>query len=74
MITLKFHLNLVKYTKTKEIKKNITKPVILKDLIEEIDIPINEIGFIFKNGKWDTVSCVLNTGDTVEIYPFLSGG
>jgi hypothetical protein len=74
MVTLKFHLNLIKYSKSGKIIKNTEKPILLADLLNEWGIPFEEIGLIFINGKWDTINCTLNPGDSVDVYPFLSGG
>jgi len=74
MITLKFHLNLVNFTKKKEMSITINEPIILEDLLEEIGIPSSFVGLIIKNGKWNTIHCSLNNGDIVELFPYLLGG
>ncbi|MDI6707112.1 MAG: hypothetical protein HPY74_12150 [Firmicutes bacterium] len=74
MITVKLHLNLTNYTGKQRVEIPAAEPVILKDLLEEMGVPIGEVGLIVKNGRWNTAECSLSDGDIVELFPYLSGG
>lgn len=49
-----------------------TRPV---DLLEQLGVPLAEVAVILVNGKpVDTAGQFLNDGDTVEVFPPVSGG
>lgn len=36
--------------------------------------PRKQVGIIIRNGRWETMDCMINEGDMVELFPVLSGG
>ena len=46
----------------------------LSDLLEQLDIPSQEVGILLVNGRDSSPDCVLSQNDQVSIFPALGGG
>lgn len=46
----------------------------LKDLLDYLKIPKEQIKATFVNGKWEEISYLLRDGDRIGIFPPIGGG
>lgn len=46
----------------------------LKDLLEELKLPKEEVNTVFVNGKWEGEHYILRDGDKIFIFPAIGGG
>ncbi len=46
----------------------------MTDLLEQIDIPAQEVGILLVNGRDSSLDCKLSENDQVSIFPTLGGG
>ena len=46
----------------------------MTDLLEQLDIPAEEVGILLVNGRDSSPDCVLSENDQVSIFPTLGGG
>lgn len=74
MVNIRLNLTLVDFTKNKDIKLNIQQQIPLMDILNQLGIPENQVGFVIKNGKWAPKNCIVYDDDTIELFPQLSGG
>ncbi len=44
------------------------------DLIKRLNVPIEQVGFILKNGQKVDASLIVNDGDEIELVPIIAGG
>lgn len=58
--------------KSKEME--VSEPKVLGGLLEDINIPKEEIGILLVNGKNVATDYTLKDEDTVSIFPALGGG
>ena len=59
MVTVKLNLTLIKSAGKKDFTINLKNPKPLKDVLYKIDLPLDEIGMVLKNGKWVTLDCII---------------
>lgn len=76
MVSFKFHLYLQRYANAVERKIDLSncEEVVLGSCLEKMGIPLEEVGIIIVNGKWQDVDYVLKDGDHVEVFPVYLGG
>jgi molybdopterin converting factor small subunit len=46
----------------------------LADLVRQLDLPEAEVRMIYVNARAQPLTCVLNSGDEVGIFPAVGGG
>ncbi|SHG78841.1 Molybdopterin converting factor, small subunit [Thermosyntropha lipolytica DSM 11003] len=46
----------------------------VRDVIEELKIPLKELGIVFINGKDASLDAELKEGDVLSIFPLVGGG
>lgn len=46
----------------------------VQDVIEELRIPLKELGIVFINGKDAAMDAELKDGDVLSIFPLVGGG
>lgn len=46
----------------------------LRDLLDMLRIPRQELGILMVNGKWQKESYLLRDGDRIGIFPLIGGG
>ena len=74
MANIRLNLTLIKYINKVEFTVTIGEAACLSDVLDEAGIPLSEVGMVIKNGKWASLDCKVTDNDTVELFPFLSGG
>jgi sulfur carrier protein ThiS len=74
MANIRLNLTLIKYINKEEFTVTIGEAACLSDVLDEAGIPLSEVGMVIKNGKWASLDCKVTDNDTVELFPFLSGG
>ncbi|MDD4802861.1 MAG: MoaD/ThiS family protein [Syntrophomonas sp.] len=77
-ITLRLFWTLSKYSADIQNGKrmHITVPddARVRDLIEELKIPVQEVGLIVLNGSLGKIESILNDKDDVQFFPPIEGG
>ena len=68
-VKLLFHLR-----KERTDNVNVTDGSDATDLIRQLGIPIEEVGFLGINGRQATLDQQLKAGDIIHIVPFIGGG
>ncbi len=69
------HLTLIEMAGgRREFTVDAEQPVVLTTFLERFGIPHEEVGIIVRNGKSDTIDCLIRQEDNVELFPILSGG
>jgi hypothetical protein len=75
MALVRFHLTLIDMAGgRKELTVHEEQPVPLITLLRRLGVPEDEVGIIVRNGKRDTIDCMIDKEDVVELFPILSGG
>ena len=75
MAVVRLHLTLIEMAGgKKELAFNAQRPVSLTTILERLGVPQEEVGIIVRNRKRDAIDCLIEEGDTVELFPILSGG
>ena len=75
MALVRLHLTLIEMAGgKKELNIDAKQPVMLTALLESLGVPQEEVGIIVRNRKRDTIDCMIQDGDVVELFPILSGG
>jgi molybdopterin converting factor small subunit len=75
MALVRLHLTLIeKAGGRKEIVLDEGLPAPLPALLAQWGIPQDEVGIIVRNRRCDAIDCQIQSGDTVELFPILSGG
>lgn len=74
MVSFKFHLYLQKYSGAQEIKLHIDGGLRVEEVLKRLGVPIEEVGIVVVNGKWQDVDYLLQDGDRVEVFPVYLGG
>jgi len=46
----------------------------LKELLDDLKLPREEVRRVFVNGKWEAESYLLRDGDKIGIFPPIAGG
>jgi len=77
MVKFKFHLYLKNFAKAEE--KELTLPgdgmrLDVGSYLKSLGIPLEEVGIIVVNGKWQDIDYILRDGDSVEVFPVYLGG
>lgn len=75
-IKLLGHLNLKTNDKKKiqEIELKEGKEYVLMDVLNDLNISLNEINLIFKNGEKVNLKSKVRNNDYIEILPIVGGG
>jgi molybdopterin converting factor small subunit len=75
MAVVRLHLTLIEMAGgKKELNVDAKQPVLLTALLESLGVPQEEVGIIVRNSKGDTIDCMIQDEDVVELFPILSGG
>ena len=48
--------------------------IMVGGIVEELGIPVPEVGIVFINGRNATMDQHLNDGDTLSLFPLVGGG
>jgi|Deesub1362A_J573_1020465.scaffolds.fasta_scaffold03917_1 sulfur carrier protein/molybdopterin synthase sulfur carrier subunit len=60
--------------KQKQHKLQVKEGTTIKELLEELKVPIAEVNYVSKNGQRADLNATLNDGDWVEVIPTIGGG
>jgi len=73
MAIINLHLTLVKDISRIEVA--LEQPVMLSSLLDELNIPADQVGMAVKNGFWvDVNHCLVYDKDQLMLFPLLQGG
>ena len=77
-ITLKLYGFLKKYINNGEQNNNQNLKIdsfkSIKQILEENNIPIKEVGFILKGNKTVNLDDQVQNGDVIKVFPAIAGG
>ena len=77
-ITLKLYGFLKKYINKYEQNNNQNLKIdsfkSIKQILEENNIPIKEVGFILKGNKTVNIDYQVQNGDVIKVFPPIAGG
>jgi hypothetical protein len=69
------NLNLTLVKDVNRIVITLDQPVMLSSLLEELNIPADQVGMAVKNGTWvDVNHCLVYDKDLIMLFPLLQGG
>ncbi len=75
MAIVRLHLTLIEMAGgKKELTIDAGNPVFLKELLDRLGVPEDQVGIIIRNGRWEVRDCMIYEDDVVELFPLLSGG
>lgn len=74
MVSFRFHLYLQRYVGVKELKLRVDDNLKLEEILRRLGVPIEEVGIVVVNGKWQDLDYVLQEEDSVEVFPVYLGG
>jgi len=75
MARVRLNLTLKKYSQNEElVEVRIQKDTPLKTLLGQIGLPVEEVGLIIRNGRWESIECTVREEDELDLFPFLCGG
>lgn len=74
MVKVRFHLYLKKYAGAEEREIEVKNGLKLGDLLVNMGVPVDQVGIVTVNGKWQDIDYLLKDGDKVEIFPVYLGG
>lgn len=73
-IQIKLFASLNRFTTNSHGNYPIAPGMIVKDLLAQLGIPVEEVNLIFINGKQGNLASVLKLGDRLGIFPPIGGG
>ena len=77
-ITLKLYGFLKKHINNYEQNSNLNLIIdsikSIKQILEENNIPIKEVGFILKGNKTVNIDCQVQNGEVIKVFPPIAGG
>ena len=73
-IQIKLFASLNRFTSTSHGNYPIATGMIVKDLLAQMGIPVEEVNLIFINGKQGNLASALKGGDRLSIFPPIGGG
>lgn len=68
------HMTLAAEAKAPEAEIQLSEKKKIKDLIEQMDVAIDDVGIILKNGNWVEQDAYVGNEDKLEVFPVLAGG
>ena len=75
MAIVRLNLTLRKYSKNEEsIEVQIQQDTPLKAVLGQIGLPVEEVGLVIRNGRWEPRECTVGDDDEIDLFPILSGG
>lgn len=74
MVSFRFHLYLQRYVGVKELKLRVDDNLKVEEILRRLGVPIEEVGIVVVNGKWQDLDYVLQEEDSVEVFPVYLGG
>ncbi|MCS7233581.1 MAG: MoaD/ThiS family protein [Synergistetes bacterium] len=74
MVKVRFHLYLKKYARAEEREIEVKNGLKIGDLLVNMGVPVDQVGIVTVNGKWQDIDYLLKDGDKVEIFPVYLGG
>ncbi|WP_422445125.1 hypothetical protein [Thermoanaerobacterium sp. DL9XJH110] len=74
MVKIKLHLHLTMHSNEREINLNIERETPLEEILVKIGVPEDEVGIVVVNGIWQSKTCTVEDGDSIELFPYLLGG
>jgi len=69
---LKKHINNYEQNNDQNLKVNSFKSI--KQILEQNNIPIKEVGFILKGNKTVNIDYQVQKGDVIKVFPPIAGG
>ncbi|MCR4429649.1 MAG: MoaD/ThiS family protein [Tepidanaerobacteraceae bacterium] len=73
MVRIRAH-HLIKNFKKKEIELDLSKETCLKEILNAIGVPEDDVGMVIVNGRWRQKDCIIKDNDAVELFPYMDGG
>ena len=73
-IELKFFVTLSKYLPDSAAAYLVTPGKTVSDLIDELNIPIDDVKLIFVNGRKEGLDYEVKDGDRLGLFPPVGGG
>ena len=75
MARLRLNLTLKKYSQNEElVEVRIQNDTPLKAVLEQIGLPVEEVGLFIRNGRWASRECTVGEDDELNLFPIISGG
>lgn len=75
MARLRLNLTLKKYSQNEElVEVRIQKDTPLQAVLEQIGLPVEEVGLVIRNGRWAPRECTVGEDDELNLFPIISGG
>jgi len=73
-VTLKIFASLLHWAKEPEVRIPIEGPTALRNLVEHLGIPEDEVAVVIRNGKQVKLDTEVTPGDIVSLFPVIDGG
>lgn len=73
-VTMKIFASLLHWAKEPEVRIPLEGPTALRNLVERLGIPEEEVAVVIRNGKQVKLDAEVIPGDTVALFPVIDGG